>query len=483
MLLNICCNFVKKEVIIILNHTNGVNVMFVENIIKEHNEFFLSNKTLDIDFRIQQLNKLKKSLKAYENKLTRALKKDLGKGRFESYCCEIGFELNSISNTIKNLKKWAQPKKEKTPFYLFPSKSYIVREPYGTVLIIGPYNYPVHLVLEPLIGAIAAGNCVVLKLSELTPNVSEVLKEMISFTFSREYIRAITGGEKISNELIHGNFDYIFFTGSERVGKIVMKAASENLTPVTLELGGKSPVIVDESADLKTAAQRIIWGKTLNAGQTCVAPDYLLAHESIKDELIKELKGAIKDFYGEDIQKSKDFCRIVNEKHFYRIKHILDEDEEYIVLGGRTDYKENYIEPTILELPSWEGASMNEEIFGPVLPIIGYNNINKVIYEIRKRPKPLALYLFTTNEEHEKLVLSSISSGGACINDTISHLINHNLPFGGVGNSGFGAYHGEYSFKTFSHEKSILKKKNKPNLKITYPPYKGKLNLIKEVFR
>lgn len=457
--------------------------MLVENIIKEHKDFFLSNKTLDIDFRIEQLKKLKISLQAYERKLTRALKKDLGKGRFESYSCEIGFELNSITNAIKNLKRWAKPKKEKTPFYLFPSKSFIISEPYGTVLIIGPYNYPVQLVLEPLIGAIAAGNCVVLKLSELTPNVSEVLQEMITFTFSSEYIRAVVGNERISNNLVHGNFDYIFFTGSERVGKIVMKAASENLTPVTLELGGKSPVIVDESADLKTAAQRIIWGKTLNAGQTCVAPDYLLVHEDIKEKLIKELKKAVKEFYGEDVKASKDFSRIVNEKHFYRIKNILDKDERYIVFGGETDYRENYIEPTILELPSWKGASMNEEIFGPVLPVIGYNDIEEVISEIRKRPKPLALYLFTTNKRNEKMVLSSVSSGGVCINDTISHLINHNLPFGGVGNSGMGAYHGEYSFKTFSHEKSVLKKKNRPNLKITFPPYKGKLDLIRKVFR
>ena len=366
---------------------------------------------------------------------------------------------------------------------MFSSKSLILREPYGTVLIIGPYNYPVQLVLEPLIGAIAAGNCAVLKLSELTPNVSSVLKEMISFTFSSEYIRVIIGDEKIGNELIHGNFDYIFFTGSERVGKIVMKAAAENLTPVTLELGGKSPVIVDETANLKVAAERIIWGKTLNAGQTCVAPDYLLVHESIKKELIKELIYALEDFYGEDIQKSKDFCRIVNEKHFYRIKHILDEDEEYIVFGGKTDYKENYIEPTILELPSFNGASMNEEIFGPILPIISYNDINYVINEIRKRPKPLALYLFTTKKENEKIIVSSISSGGVCINDTISHLINPNLPFGGVGNSGIGAYHGEYSFKTFSHEKSILKKKNKPNFTMIYPPYKGKLYLVKKIFK
>ena len=457
--------------------------MLVENIIKEHKDFFLSNKTLDINFRIEQLKKLKISLKAYENKLTRALKKDLGKGRFESYCCEIGFELNSITTTIKNLKKWTKPKQKQTPFYLFSSKSLILREPYGTVLIIGPYNYPVQLVLEPLIGAIAAGNCAVLKLSELTPNVSSVLKEMISFAFSSEYIRVIIGDEKIGNELIHGNFDYIFFTGSERVGKIVMKAAAENLTPVTLELGGKSPVIVDETANLKVAAERIIWGKTLNAGQTCVAPDYLLVHESIKKELIKELIYALEDFYGEDIQKSKDFCRIVNEKHFYRIKHILDEDEEYIVFGGKTDYKENYIEPTILELPSFNGASMNEEIFGPILPIISYNDINYVNNEIRKRPKPLALYLFTTKKENEKIIVSSISSGGVCINDTISHLINPNLPFGGVGNSGIGAYHGEYSFKTFSHEKSILKKKNKPNFTMIYPPYKGKLYLVKKIFK
>ena len=454
----------------------------VNNILKNHKEYFYKKETLNIDFRIEQLKKLREAIIKYEDKISEALRKDLGKGNFESYSSEIGFELVSIKNTIKNLKKWAKVKKVKTPIYLYPSKSYIMREPYGTVLIIGPYNYPFQLTIEPLIGAIAGGNTVVLKPSELTPNVSKVILDMISETFNENYISVVEGAIETTTSLINSKFDYIFFTGSVNVGKIVMEAASKNLTPVTLELGGKSPVIVDKSASIEISCKRIIWGKTLNAGQTCVAPDYVFVHKDIKEEFINKCKEVIKEFYGEDIKNNNDFSSIVNERHFERIKNILEKDKEFIVYGGRCDKSRKFIEPTLICLPEGKGASMNEEIFGPVLPIIEYEDLDEVIKKINKGEKPLALYLFTNNKDVERKVLSSVSSGGVSINDTISHLINHNLPFGGVGNSGIGSYHGEYSFNTFTHEKSILKKGTKLNIDLVFPPY-NKLSLIKKVFK
>lgn len=457
-----------------------LNKSDVEEILQEHNGFYESQKTRDLDFRISQLKKLQEGIGKYESKICEALYKDLGKGEFEAYATEIGFTLSSVRNTIKNLKKWAKPKSVKTPVYLFPSKSYIMSEPYGTVLVIGPYNYPFQLLIEPLIGAMAAGNCVVLKPSENVPNVSAIITEMISSIFEKEYIRCIEGGVETNTSLTNGKFDYIFFTGSVSVGKIIMEAAARNLIPVTLELGGKSPVIVDESANLKIAAQRIIWGKTINAGQTCVAPDYILVHKSVKEELIKELKNSIQNFYGTDILNNKDFGRIVNEKHMNRLKAILEKDKENIIYGGKINENEKFIEPTLIEISSWEAASMSEELFGPILPIMTYSNLNNAINLIKKLPKPLALYLFTTNKKTEEKVLREISSGGACINDTITHLVNPLMPFGGVGNSGIGAYHGEYSFSTFSHQKSIVSKSNKINLTMLFPPFNKKnLNIIK----
>lgn len=454
----------------------------VESILKNHKNYFYTGETLNINFRIEQLKKLREGIIKYESKIVEALKKDLGKGEFESYSCEIGFELVSIKNTIKNLKKWAKVKKVKTPIYLYPSKSYIMREPYGTVLIIGPYNYPFQLIIEPLIGAIAGGNTVVLKPSELTPNVSKVVIEMITETFNENYVKAVEGAIETTTSLINSKFDYIFFTGSANVGKIIMEAASKNLIPVTLELGGKSPAIVDKNASIEVSCKRIIWGKTLNAGQTCVAPDYVFVHRDVKEEFINKCKEVIKEFYGEDIKNNNDFCSIVNERHFERIKNILDKDKDFIVYGGNTDRNKRFIEPTLISLPEGTGASMNEEIFGPVLPIIEYEDLNEVIKKINEGEKPLALYIFTNNKEIEKKVLSSVSSGGVSINDTISHLINHNLPFGGVGNSGIGSYHGKQSFITFTHEKSILKKSTKLNIDLIFPPY-NKLNLIKKIFK
>jgi len=455
----------------------------VDKIIEEHHKFYESKKSRDIDFRINQLRNLKVAIKKYESRIYEALDKDLGKCEFESYTTEVGFVLSSISHTIKHLKHWAKEEKVKTPLYLFPARSFIVSEPYGTVLIIGPYNYPFQLLIEPLVGALAAGNCVVLKPSENVPNVSRVITEMITETFPKEYIRSVEGGIETNTSLINGTFDYIFFTGSAQVGKIIMEAAAKNLIPVTLELGGKSPVIVDESANIKVAAQRIIWGKTINVGQTCVAPDYVVVNEKIKGELIKELKIQIESFYGKNAEESKDYGRIVNDRHFQRLKNILDKELDKIICGGKVNREKRYIEPTLIDA-SWEGAAMSEEIFGPILPIIGYSDLDQVIGKIKRLPKPLALYLFTENYKVEEKVLTEISSGGACINDTITHLANSELPFGGVGNSGIGAYHGRESFITFSHRRSLVRKTTKINIPIIFPPFNKKnLNNVKKLMK
>ncbi len=455
----------------------------VDKIIEDHYKFFESKKSRNIDFRINQLRSLKSAIKKYEYKIYEALYKDLGKCEFESYTTEVGFVLSSISHTIKNLKKWAKKEKVKTPLYLFPAKSFVISEPYGTVLIIGPYNYPFQLLIEPLVGALAAGNCVVLKPSENVPNLSRVITEMITETFPKEYIRSVEGGIETNTSLINGTFDYIFFTGSAQVGKIIMEAAARNLVPVTLELGGKSPVIVDESADIRVAAKRIIWGKTINVGQTCVAPDYVVVNNKVKDELIKELKLQIQSFYGKDAMESKDYGRIVNDRHFIRLKNILDKEADKIIYGGKVNREKRYIEPTLIDA-SWEGAAMSEEIFGPILPIISFSNLDEVIGEIKRLSKPLALYLFTENYEVEEKVLEEISSGGACINDTITHLANPELPFGGVGNSGIGAYHGKESFKTFSHRRSVVRKTTKINIPIVFPPFNKKnLDNVKKLMK
>lgn len=455
----------------------------VDKIIEDHCKFFESKKSRNIDFRINQLRSLKSAIKKYEYKIYEALYKDLGKCEFESYTTEVGFVLSSISHTIKNLKKWAKKEKVKTPLYLFPAKSFVISEPYGTVLIIGPYNYPFQLLIEPLVGALAAGNCVVLKPSENVPNLSRVITEMITETFPKEYIRSVEGGIETNTSLINGTFDYIFFTGSAQVGKIIMEAAARNLVPVTLELGGKSPVIVDESADIKVAAQRIIWGKTINVGQTCVAPDYVVVNNKVKDDLIKELRVQIQSFYGKDAIESKDYGRIVNDRHFLRLKNILDKEADKIICGGKVNREKRYIEPTLIDA-SWEGAAMSEEIFGPILPIISYSNLDEVIGKIKRLSKPLALYLFAENYKVEEKVLEEISSGGACINDTITHLANPELPFGGVGNSGIGAYHGKESFKTFSHRRSVVRKTTKINISIVFPPFNKKnLDNVKKLMK
>ncbi|AOZ94523.1 aldehyde dehydrogenase [Paenibacillus crassostreae] len=455
----------------------------MDQYLQEHQQFFYSGQTRNIQFRLQQLSKLKVTIQRYEQQIISALYDDLRKSEFEAYATEIGFCLSSISHTMKHLKRWMKPQKVRTPIHQYPSKSYIVKEPYGTVLIVGPFNYPFQLLIEPLIGALATGNCIVLKPSENTPAVTTIIKKMIKETFNPSYIRVIEGEKETTSILIHAAFDYIFFTGSVPVGKIVMEAAAKNLTPVTLELGGKSPVIVDRTANIPLAAKRIIWGKLLNTGQTCIAPDYVLAHADIKQQLIEEMKHVITNFYGSDARTSKDYGRIVNERQFDRLVAIINKDEANILFGGHVDKDDLYIEPTLLATESWSDTAMQDEIFGPILPIMTYHKLEEAIQMIQSHPKPLSLYLFTEHKQVENEVLGRVSFGGGCVNDTISHVANTYLPFGGVGNAGIGAYHGQYSFDTFSHAKSILKKSTKFDLKVVFPPYGDKVKLVKKLLK
>ncbi|MBJ6275748.1 aldehyde dehydrogenase [Staphylococcus aureus] len=445
--------------------------------------FFNTQQTKDISFRKEQLKKLSKTIKSYESDILEALYTDLGKNKVEAYATEIGITLKSIKNARKELKNWTKTKNVDTPLYLFPTKSYIKKEPYGTVLIIAPFNYPFQLVFEPLIGAIAAGNTAIIKPSELTPNVARVIKRLINETFDANYIEVIEGGIEETQTLIHLPFDYVFFTGSENVGKIVYQAASENLVPVTLELGGKSPVIVDETANIKVASERICFGKFTNAGQTCVAPDYILVHESVKDDLITALSKTLREFYGQNIQQSPDYGRIVNLKHYHRLTSLLNSAQMNIVFGGHSDEDERYIEPTLLDHVTNDSAIMQEEIFGPILPILTYQSLDEAIAFIHQRPKPLSLYLFSEDENATQRVINELSFGGGAINDTLMHLANPKLPFGGVGASGMGRYHGKYSFDTFTHEKSYIFKSTRLESGVHLPPYKGKFKYIKAFFK
>ncbi|HDC8749503.1 TPA: aldehyde dehydrogenase [Staphylococcus aureus] len=445
--------------------------------------FFNTQQTKDISFRKEQLKKLSKAIKSYESDILEALYTDLGKNKVEAYATEIGITLKSIKNARKELKNWTKTKNVDTPLYLFPTKSYIKKEPYGTVLIIAPFNYPFQLVFEPLIGAIAAGNTAIIKPSELTPNVARVIKRLINETFDANYIEVIEGEIEETQTLIHLPFDYVFFTGSENVGKIVYQAASENLVPVTLEMGGKSPVIVDETANIKVASERICFGKFTNAGQTCVAPDYILVHESVKDDLITALSKTLREFYGQNIQQSPDYGRIVNLKHYHRLTSLLNSAQMNIVFGGHSDEDERYIEPTLLDHVTSDSAIMQEEIFGPILPILTYQSLDEAIAFIHQRPKPLSLYLFSEDENATQRVINELSFGGGAINDTLMHLANPKLPFGGVGASGMGRYHGKYSFDTFTHEKSYIFKSTRLESGVHLPPYKGKFKYIKAFFK
>ena len=454
-----------------------------ENILKRQRNYLSSIGIIDVTDRIENLKKLKNSIKKYENNIINALNIDLGKPEFEAYSSEVGFVYSTIDYFIKNLKSWTKVKKVKNDAAQIPGKSYIYKSHYGAVLIIGPYNYPFQLLIEPLIGAISGGNTVILKPSEYATKTEAIVEKIIKETFDEKYIAVVTGDYKVNSQLLDLEFDYIFFTGSVNVGKIVMEKASKHLTPVTLELGGKSPVIVDNTANLKVSAKRILWGKLTNAGQTCVAPDYILAYEDIYEELIKEFEKVIIEFYGQDIINSKDFGRIINDRHMNRLNAILEHDKNKITFGGEVDFEKRYISPTIIRDVTLEDAVMNEEIFGPIIPVIKYKNMEDIKYYISHHKNPLALYVFSEDENFSEDIINRFSFGGGCVNDTISHVASAYLPFGGIGSSGMGNYHGKASFDTFTHTKSIVKKSTKIDLKLVFPPYKDKIKLIKKVMK
>lgn len=444
-------------------------------------EYFQSGATLPLEFRLAQLRSLYRGIKRFEPQILEALRSDLGKSAEESYMSEIGMCLTEIRHTARHLREWSRPQRVPTPLMHFPGSSRIVREPRGVCLIIAPWNYPFLLAVGPMISAIAAGNCVTLKPSEYAPATAAVLEKMLDVCFEGRFCRTVTGGAEVSAAETARPYDMIFFTGSTAVGRKVMAAAAQNLTPVVLELGGKSPCIVDETADLPVAAARIIWGKCLNSGQTCVAPDYVLVARSRKDALIREMQKAICRFYGEDPCENSAYPRIVNERHFDRLAAMLPEDP---AVGGRVDRESLKIEPTLIETTlNDQSPLMTEEIFGPLLPIVPYDNIHEALGYILSRPRPLALYLFSRNRKLQRRVVETIPFGGGCINDTISHITTPYLPFGGTGDSGMGAYHGRCGYETFTHAKSILSKPFRPDLPVRYPPLTGKLDLLHKTLR
>lgn len=446
--------------------------------------WFRQGHTLPYAFRMEQLGRLYDAVRRYEGKIAAALQADLGKCAAESYMSETGMVLAGISHIRKHLKGWMRPKREPSPMTVFPSSGRVEYTPKGSVLIIGPYNYPFQLAMEPLAEALAAGNCAVISPSELTPSVSAVLEELVAETFDGAYVRCVPGGVEANTALLACRFDAIFFTGSPRVGKIVMEAAAKNLVPVTLELGGKSPVIVDETARLDAACRRIAWGKLLNAGQTCVAPDYVLVHRRVFQPFIKGLTEAIRAFYGEDSRQSPDYGRIVNRRHMERLTGMLTRDKAFIRFGGRWDGEARYIEPTILCPDSFAAACMQEEIFGPLLPVFPYDRLEEALDRINGGETPLALYIFSEDKGTVETILGHTASGGVCVNDTVSHLIHPGLPFGGLGESGMGHYHGEAGFRTFSHARSVLRRSTRVVVNLAFPPYgEKKLRAIKRFMK
>lgn len=451
--------------------------------INKQREYFSTGETKDINFRIEKLKKLRDVLKSEEEKVFEALKKDLMKSSFESYVTEVAMVYDEINMHIKNIKKWSKKRRVKTPLVQFPAKSFIQLEPYGVVLIIGPFNYPFMLTMDPLIGAIAAGNTAVIKPSESAPETSKILKEILEKVFDEKYVLHVNPerGKEVVEELLKEKFDYIFFTGSATVGKIVMKAASQYLTPVTLEFGGKSPCIIDEDCKVELAARRIVWGKLMNSGQTCVAPDYLYVHKDIEEEFIKKLEEEIKNQFGDNPLESKDYSKMVNEREFNRVLSYID--KEKLVFGGNYNRKTFQIEPTILKNITWDDPVMEREIFGPIFPILTFENLDEVIRVVNSKDKPLALYYFSEDKNKIEKVLNSTSSGGVTINDTLVHVSSSYLPFGGVGNSGMGEYHGKYSFDLFSNKKGVMNRKTFLDLKIRYAPFQNKLTIVKKIMK
>lgn len=458
------------------------NEQEIIEIVRKQHTFFNSSVTHTYDFRINELQKLKIGIKKFENRFRAALKNDLGKSEFESYITETGFILHDLTNTIKCLKKWMKHKRVKTPLLCQPGSSQMHFTPLGVNLIISPFNYPIQLTFSPLIAAIAAGNTAVIKTSEITPACSMEIKNLIDEIFDPAYVAYIPGEVPEIKLLLEQKFDHIFFTGSTRVGSIVMAAAAKHLTPVTLELGGKSPCIVHSDANMEIAVNRIVNGKYINTGQTCIAPDYVMVHQSIKEEFLEKIKQRIINIYGEDASLSPDFGRIVNGQHHSRIVSLIVQDK--VVVGGQFDKADRYIAPTVMKDVTLEDNIMKEEIFGPILPVIEYSNFDEIFDTIAELPQsPLACYIFSKSKTVQHELVSRIQFGGGCVNHCIQHYLNPNLPFGGVGESGIGSYHGFNGFEQFSHKKSILKAASWLDLPFIYPPYKGKLKTIRRMMK
>jgi len=454
-------------------------MMDMEQLVAAQRDYFLTQAAKPYAFRMQQLKKLKEWIEENEQDILDALEYDLGKSAYEAYLTEVAMVKQELKDAMRCLKKWMKPRRARTAIGQLPGSCRIYSEPYGVTLIMSPWNYPFQLTVAPLIGAISAGNCAVIKPSAYSAATSALIKRMTDELFAPEYIVSVEGGRKENASLLEQHFDYIFFTGSPSVGRLVMEKASAHLTPVSLELGGKSPVIVDETADIDLTAKRLAWGKCVNAGQTCVAPDYVLVHHSREEALIEALIKELREMYTSAPLANPAWPRIINQRHFERLIGLMQSG--VVSYGGQLDIAGRKISPTILTDVEWDSPIMQEEIFGPLLPILPYRKLDEAIRQIQQRPKPLALYLFTRSKEVEERVMREISFGGGCVNDTILHLATPYMPFGGVGESGMGAYHGKYSFDTFSHHKSVLKRWAKPDVPLRYAPYDGKMKWIKKI--
>ena len=441
----------------------------IEELLAGQRAYFQTGATLSVDLRIDMLKKLYRTVKKYETEIEAALTADLGKSEFEGFMCEAGLALTELSDMIKHTRKYAKEKNVWTPLAQFASRSYQKPSPYGNTLIMSPWNYPFLLTIDPLADAIAAGNTAIVKPSAYSPATSEIVKKIIEECFPPEYVAVVTGGRKENAALLEQKFDFIFFTGSSNVGKEVLRHAAEHLTPAVLELGGKSPCIIDSTAKIKLAATRIVFGKYLNCGQTCVAPDYILCHSSVKEAFVKEVCAQVKKQYGENPLKNPDYGKIINEKHFERVCGLIDQNK--VVLGGQKNEKTFQIAPTVLDNVTWEDAVMQEEIFGPIMPILTYDSLEEVYALLANKPKPLALYFFSEDRRKIKEVTERCSYGGGCINDVVIHLATSEMGFGGVGESGMGSYHGKAGFEAFSHTKSIVDKKTWMDLPMRYQPY------------
>ncbi len=434
--------------------------------------YFKRGETRDPRFRYETLERLRRLVADKEEAILAALRQDLRKPEYEGYSSEVGIVLDELKYVKSHLASWCRPRRVRTPLFDFPAKTVIHPEPYGVAAILAPWNYPFQLLVSPLIGALAAGNTAVVKPSELAPATAELIAKLIGDSFPPEYLAVVTGEADAAKELLEQPLDYIFFTGSTRVGRLVMRAAAERLVPVTLELGGKSPAVVDRDARLEVTARRLAWGKFINAGQTCIAPDYVLAHREVVEPLLDLLKSQIEEFYGADPRQSPDYARIINESHFDRLVGLIDPDK--LCVGGDHDRDERYIAPTILRDVDWEDPAMEEEIFGPLLPVLTFDSLDEAVERINERPRPLALYYFGETDSRIRRVIDGCPFGGGCVNETVMHIVTPYAPFGGVGASGMGAYHGRWSFDTFTHYKTVLTKSSRIDIKLRYPPYDAK---------